>query len=258
LPKPDRSTAAPVEPHVWRLPNEAPGTLREIFDAEDSRRQNLVLCAFRKVDGFRRCWTAIGKQGDPYRLIDAVMTCISWHLNPIDRLAEHRRRMRMAANRANAAAFALQELSTSIDQIGRDGWLLRLKGTGLPDPTDPRIIADLHNLGAGLDRMLARGAFRDEGGRPKMLAFARLIQSLARVFEDSTGERAGLTLNQHADPPRYEGRFWDLVEIVRPIVAEIIARSRTGAFAEPNSGRARGKFIERMLARTAMDKTPAC
>jgi hypothetical protein len=144
-----------------------------------------------------------------------------------------------------------------MDQIERTAWLCRLKDLGLSDPADPRVIRDLANLAAGLDSMLARGAFLDRGSRPKMAAFGRLIQDLARIFERTTGQRAGLSYYQYADPPRYEGRFWDLVEIVRPVAAAIIAKSGCPHLAEPKRDFARGKFIERALAEAHIDKTPA-
>jgi hypothetical protein len=254
LPDPGRAkTASPSEPYTWRLPGEAPGTLAEIFAAEDSRAQNLVLSALRDANGFRRCAEAIGIAANPYDLIGAVMGCISVHLHPMARLADIRRRMRLTAQRARGAAAALQEFSSSMDQIERAAWLWRLKDLRIPDPTDPRVIRDLRNLAAGLDSVLARGAFKDRGGRSKMAAFDRLLQSLARVFEDTTGERATLTYNPYG--PRYEGRFWEFVEIVRPIAAAIIAKSRVEPLAEPKTDLARGKFIERALARTIMDKT---
>ena len=243
----------PTGTYVWKLPYEAPGTLCEIFATEDSRRQNLVLYAFRKVDGFRRCWEAIGKPGDPYDLIGAVMTCISWHLGPLPRRADYRRQLRLTAKRAESAAVALEALSSVIG-MNRDGWLLRLKNASLPDPTDPKTIEDLRNMASGLQRMLERGAFEDRGSRPKMMAFRQLIQSLARIFADVTGHRAAVTY----DPYRqgYGGKFWDFVEIVRPIAAELIATSGR-PIAQPATDLARGKFIERTLAAAAMDKTPA-
>ena len=81
------------------------------------------------------------------------------------------------------------------------------------EPSNPRIIADLRNLAAGLKSTLARGALMDSGGAPKKAALDRLVQGLARVFENATGRLAGLTDSRHAHPPRYEDRFWDLVEM---------------------------------------------
>ena len=251
MPKPGRAkTAQPSESYTWRLPGEAPGTLTEIFDAEDARAQNLVLSALRDANGFRRCAEAIGVAANPYDLIGAVMICINAHLHPLRRRADHSHRMRIAAKRAQTAAVALQKLSSSIDQIERAAWLWRMKDLGIPDPTDSRVIRDLHSLAAGLDRLLARGAFKDRGGRLKMAAFDRLIRSLARVFEEATGKRAALTYSPYRS--RYEGRFWEFVESVRPIAAAIIE-----PLAEPRTDLARGKFIERALARASMDKTSA-
>jgi hypothetical protein len=256
LQKSRRSAAAHRDPYIWRLPTEeAPGTLAEIFAAEDTRRQHLVLYAFLEVDGFRRCWTAIGAPGDPDGLIDAVMTCISSHLNPLDRLADHRRRMRLTAKRVHAAAMALEKLSSSMDELEQLAWHSRLKDAGLPDPTDPRVIGELQNVARGLGAMLAGGALNDKDGRPKMAAFERLIQSLVSTFENATGQRAGVTDSRHSEPPRYEGRFWELVEIVLPIAADIIAKSGELPLAQPATPLARGRFIERVLS--PPHKTPA-
>jgi hypothetical protein len=216
-----RPHTSPSRPHIWELPNEAPATLAEIFAAEDSRRQNLVLYEFRKVDGFRRCWEAIDVTGNPYGLIDAVTSCISSHLNPLNRLSVYRDKLRDAARCAEAAAGALERLSSAIDRSGRAGWSFRLKEAELPDPTDPRAIEDLRNMATGLESMLARGAFKDKGGRSRMAAFERLIDGLARVFEQATGRAPTVTRN-HYPADGYGGRFLDFVEVVRPIASEIV------------------------------------
>jgi hypothetical protein len=113
---------APGRHHVWKLPEEEPGTLTEIFASEDSRRQNLILLELQRVNAFRRCAEAIGVAVDPYDLILAVMSCINWHLNPLYRPADHRRKLKTFASRARIAATALSKLSSSIDQAGRLGW----------------------------------------------------------------------------------------------------------------------------------------
>jgi hypothetical protein len=238
--------------YVWRLPDEAPGTLDEIFDAEDSRAQNLVLYQIRKVDGFRRCWEAIGATGNPYELIGAVMICINAHLHPRSRIADHRRRMRLTAKRAHTVATA-QEFSSTLGQFEREAWLWRLKDLGLTYPTDPRIVADLRNLAAGLDSMLARGALMDRGGRSKMAAFELLIRHLARVFERAAGRPATVTRDHHRTEG-YSGRFWDFVEVVRPIAADIIETSGAGLLTQPATEYARGKYIEEVLKSVRTEK----
>ena len=166
---------------VWDIPGERPGTLEEIFDSEDSRRQNLVLYEIRKVDGFRKCWEAIGAPGDGYHLIFAVMICIAVHLRPEYRVADHRRELRVAARSFEKTAMALEELATvtnragrplgpwpwlarptmaleelrmATNRVGRVGFLMGLSNAGLSDPTDPRSIAHLRNIAASLDRLL--------------------------------------------------------------------------------------------------------
>ena len=188
--RPGKGLLTPAaEAYVWELPDEKPGTLKEIFAAEDSRRQNLVLYEIRKVDGFRKCWEAIGAAGDPYHLILAVVICVAFHLRPEYRVADHRRELRMAARHYEKAAMALEELARSTDRVGRVEFLTGLRVAGLSDPTDPRMIAHLRNIAASLDRLLTRGVFKDTGGRPRMRAFAGLIWELAQVFENATANR---------------------------------------------------------------------
>ena len=241
-----KSADASSNVHVWELPDEAPGTLQEIFSAEDSRRQNLILCEFRKVDGFRRCWEAIGISGNPYVLIDAAMSCISAHLYPLARISNHRRNLRHIARSAQSAATALQQLSLALEGTQRAGWSWRLKNADLPDPTDPRTIEDLQKMAAGLENMLAGDGFRETGGRPANLAFKRLIIRLADVFEQTTGHPAAVT-RHHYPQEGYSGRFWELVEVAMPIIEKIIETSGTGGLAKPNSSEARGRSIEKVL-----------
>ncbi len=239
----------PQNPFVWELPDEAPGTLFEIFAAEDSRRQNLVQSELKKANVFRRCSEAIGASFDPYDLILAVMSCIGWHLRPVVRAADHRRGLQDLAKRARAAAVALEDLSLSTKD--RIGWSARLKLSGLPDPTHPAIIKDLRDLASGLEGMLAKGAFKDRGGRPKMMAFEHLVRNLAHIFERSTGRPATVTRDQEG----YSGQFWEFVGIVLPVAAVIIETSGAGPFAQPSTAITRGRYIEALRARTG--KTPA-
>jgi len=239
----------PSEPFVRRLPDEAPGTLAEIFDAEDSRRQNLILYEFRKVDGFRRCSEAIGSPLDPYDLISAVAACIQCHLNPRKRLAAYRRELFENARCAEQAAAALEQLSSALGRSGREGWRWRLEREGLPDPTDARTIANLRDLATGFDSMLAKGAFADGGGRPKKAAFDILIHGLAPVFKNATGNGATISWDPYQD--KYSGKFYDFVEIVRQIAADIIETSGK-PLEQPTTHSARGKFIQVRIE----EKTP--
>src|SRR6202040_1629587 len=113
---------------------------------------------------------------------------------------------------------------------------------GAPDPTDPRLISELHDMAS----VLPPGAFKDEGGRRKMRAFEYLIRRLARAFETATGRRATLT-RDHYGSSAYSGRFWNFVEIIRPVAAAIIETSEAGSLAQPETEVARGKFIEGVL-----------
>ena len=219
--------------YVWHLAGELPGTLEEIFAAEDSRRQNLALVEIRKVDGFRRCSEVAGAPVDPYELILAVMACISFHLRPLGRGSRHRRELRRLSHAAEKAANALEELATAISPSSQ-AWEWRLREARLSDPTDPRLVSHLRDLAVGLDDLLARGGFEDKGGRSKMMAFEQLVRNLARIFERSTGQRATLT-HDHYRVGGYRGRFWNFVEIIRPIVAAIIQTSGAGSLAQPTT-----------------------
>lgn len=182
------------------------------------------------------------------------MICIAVHLRPEYRLADHHRELRMAAQNYKKAAMALEELTRSTDRGWRVGFLTGLSEAGFSDPTDPRMIAHLRNIAASLDRLLTRGAFKDMGGAPRMRAFGALIRELARVFEDATGKTAAIT-RDHYRPEGYSGRFWDFVEIVRPIVAAVIGISGAGSLAQPKNEVARGKFIEEFLKKARTEKT---
>jgi hypothetical protein len=150
--------------------------------------------------------------------------------------------------------MALEELAGSTDCAGCVGFLTGLRVAGLSDPTDPRMITHLRNIAASLDHLLTRGAFKDMGGRPRMRAFGALIRGLARVFEDATGRRATIT-RDHFRSGGYSGRFWNFVEIIRPIATTIIETSGAGSLGQPKTEVARGKFIEEVLKKVRTEKT---
>jgi hypothetical protein len=235
-----------VSAYVWSLSDEKPGTLKEIFDAEDSRRSALAFVEINKLDGFRACSEAVGAPVDPDDLMLAVMGCINIHLHPLSRLADYRRELRKIALCAEDAAKALERLATVIEETGRENWIRH----GAPDPTDRRLISELRNIASPRPP----GAFKDKGGRRKMRAFEYLIQRLARAFEAATGRRAGLTRGHHKSS-RYSGKFWNLVEIIRPVPAAIIETSGIGSLAQPATEGARGKFIEDVLKNVRTEKT---
>ncbi len=215
----------------------------------------LVYYALRDTNAFRRSAEAVGAAVDPHELILAVDTCIGLHLNPIGRLADQRRRMRLTADRARTAT-APQEFLASLDEIERQAWLWRLTDLGLSYPDDLRIMADLRNMAAGLDGMLARGALLDVGGRSKYLAFGRLISDLARIFETATRRPAAVTRDHHR-PGGYSGRYWDFVEIIRPAPAAIVEASGAGSLVFPANEPARGRYIENLLAAARVQKARA-
>jgi hypothetical protein len=241
-----KAHAPPNDCYVWQLPDEVPGTLFEIFAAEDSRRQNLVLYELKKVDAFRRSFETLGAAVDPYDLILAVMSCISFHLRPLGRAADHRRGTKELSARARAAAVALDELSLLTRKSKRIGWSARLELSGLPDPTDPATIQNLHSLASELEGILANGAFKDPGGPAKMMAFKHLVENLARIFEQATRRRATVTRNSYR-VNGYSGQFLEFVEVVRPVAAAIIATSGAGSLKQPATDLARGKYIEALL-----------
>lgn len=238
---------------VWEIPDEEPGTLAEIFAAEDSGRQNLVLYALRDANAFRRSAEAIGKPVDPYEVILAVMACINEHLFWPAHFDEHRRwlrsrrpQLRRFAKHIRTMAAALERSSKSIDDIG--WWLRPPEG-----PDFAVVLSDLRRFADGIDRRLDSGAFKDREGRPRMLAFGRLIRDLASVFERAVGRSATMT-RDHYRPEGYGGRFWNFVEIVRPVAAAIIEQSQAGVLAEPATGPARGKYIEETIGRARSEK----
>ena len=199
-------------------------------------------------------WTLPNEEPDPYDLILAVMFCINVHLRPRPRRADFGRGLHVVARCADEAAKALEALGTVIDRVGRVGWSYRLEAARLSDVTDPRTIADLRHIAAHLDGISARRAFRDTGGRPKMAAFEEFVLELARIFERATGRRAALT-HDHYGSSGYGGRFWNFVEIIRPVAASIIETSGAGSLAQPGTEVARGKFIEEVLKKVRTEKT---
>jgi hypothetical protein len=89
---------------------------------------------------------------------------------------------------------------------------------------------------------------KDAGGPPKMVAFGIFVRLLADAFGRATGHRAGMTWHEHRE--RYEGRFWELIEVLLPVAKLVIGEG----FA-PKTPSARGKAIQRWLDR--MDTTKA-
>jgi hypothetical protein len=231
---------------VWNLPNETPGTLVEIFAAQDSRRSNLILYELQKVDAFRKCSNAIGAPIDPYDLIMSVGNGIACHLGPGLTTSRFKRHNRQTAKYARDAAIALENLSASFKDFGALGWIAP-KLWSFPDPTDDRTIQSLFNLANGLDQFFERnkqGMFKDEGGRPKKTAFQRLIAELAGTYERATGKRA--TAWKGASGV-WGGNFLKFVEVVLPVVRAIVKVSGVARLDEPISRRARGEFIEDLL-----------
>jgi hypothetical protein len=230
--------------YVWELPDEVPGTLEEIFAAEDSRCSNLIIYEFRSVDGFRKCWEAIGVPGDPYDLIGAVRRCIGWHLKPIIRQIDYQNSLRDRVRYTKVATTALEKLSLSINNSSRIG-LLSINNARNSDSTVSHTIEYLKTMTITLDSILAK-SLKNKGGRPKKVAFRQLILGLAGAFEGATGNRPTITRNHHVEGG-YGGKFWNLVEVVLPIVNKIIQTSRASSLDKPASDGARGKYIEELL-----------
>jgi hypothetical protein len=236
---------APKELYVWHLPNEKPGTLIEIFQAEDSRRQNLILDILdelKKADAFRKCSDVIGALVDPYDLILALVIGIDCHLSPRPRLSL-RLRLQRNAECARAAACALENLSLSIDECGREGWNLRTELWILADPTERKTIESLRKVAAGIDHMLKRDEWISKGGRPRLKVFRRLIIELAGTFERATGRKATVTRTAYKNEG-YSGHFLEFVNILYPIVVGVIEISGVGPFEQSADP---GKFIEDTL-----------
>jgi hypothetical protein len=267
--------------HIWSLQNEAPGTLIEIFAAEDSRRQNLVLEALKEANAFQKCSDIIGAfdSHEPapaakahtaealvanrrlfftYDLISAVGSGIACHLGPKPRPSSFGHNNRRTAKFAREAATALENLSASFKELGGPGWGAP-ELWGFPDPTDERTIKSLRNLADGLDGIFDRGTYKediftDTGGRPKKIAFQRLIAELAGAFERATGKRATIWKN-HQKASGYDSAFLKFVEVVLPVVRSIIQKSGVDPLDEPISSN-RGEFINSLLMARRRRKTP--
>jgi hypothetical protein len=179
---------------------------------------------------------------------EAVTTCILTHFARLRRTSEICGELVIVNKRAEAAAMALQQLATALDQAALQDLLL--ERLGATDLISPLVVSRLRDLAASAAQFADLCRARDKGGAPRMYAFSLLVTMLASAFNEATGRRAALTYNHHHG--RYEGPFWNLLSTVLPKVS-LIAEQSGRRLAQPSTADARGKYIARVLG--GMDKT---
>jgi hypothetical protein len=86
-----------------------------------------------------------------------------------------------------------------------------------------------------------------------MTAFAVLARGLAQALQNATGRPAKVTWNAHRD--RYEGKFFDLVEIILPTARDIAEEVTGRLLPVSKTVGARGKFLQRLKPLSPKDKT---
>jgi len=185
---------------------------------------------------------------------DGIIEAVSFSLFtnavlPLKRYSTIRKELIEVRARAETAAATVRELAASVEGLPerfRDMLLRHFEEKGAADPKGIRAVAARLDVLASIAVQfihLLQGA--DKGGRPKMLAFAVFISRLADLFERATGHEAkAVTYNPYSE--RVEGRFVALVEAVLPELARL-AEHTGKRLEQPNSARARGAFITRLL-----------
>jgi len=186
-------------------------------------------------------------------LVEAVCVCVLMARQK--RTSELRRELTRLSQRAQAAAAALDRLRDAITSVAADHRDLLFDELRLGDTTDsdwvlatiapaPELVQQWRRLASGAQRL--GNSLKDRGGPQPFLGFKLLVLGLADAFGRATNRPAAITWDAHRE--RYRGRFWDLVELVRPIAGAIATRRGT-PLPQPATDQARGKFIERVLQR---------
>jgi hypothetical protein len=117
---------------------------------------------------------------------------------------------------------------------------------------------DLDELSQKLERLCTfiSNRKKSRGGTPGFRAWNRLMQELAAIYADETGEKPTVTENEHraAKNERYSGRFVHIATLVDRATAEITPKTY-GTAPRPNSalGSALRYQLERKRRRS---KTP--
>jgi hypothetical protein len=176
---------------------------------------------------------SVGEQFQ-HDLTRAITICLGINLDKQKRGSEMKRELLRVKKKAATATRALRDLQAALDGLTplyRDEIFKNLE---MPLRTALRV-ETLSNAA-----WIYAKAMRDEGGRPKMLAFAFLVTWLARAFQNATGSEAKVTWNDHRE--RWEGKFMAFIEIVLPLVLDI-GKQLGQPLPYPKSERARGKYV---------------
>jgi hypothetical protein len=134
-----------------------------------------------------------------------VSFCLIVRRTRIKRAAERRKDWIEGAARAVASAAVLRNLNVWLR--GHPQWL-----EGHPHRVIELLPAYFESLAAGAQEQAEKLRGADRGGRRPMIAFASLVVLLADTFSRVTGRKATITWNVVMD--RYEGPFWDLLDVV--------------------------------------------
>jgi hypothetical protein len=186
-------------------------------------------------------------------IVDAAFWAGFFNAAPPRRAAIVRKEIARLAAHFEKAVTALEQLSLCAKEIAKE-IPLPLTGDRAPGPWATLLDAGAIDCLRGFAGAARRGAECvpvdvDRGGpSERRIAFRVFVSVLATGFGRATGRPAAVSWNEY--DLRYQGRFFDLVERLLPLVNSIVGEG----FAAKNAN-ARGKAIQRALAR--MDRTPA-
>jgi hypothetical protein len=118
---------------------------------------------------------------------------------------------------------------------------------------------DLDDLSEKLERLYTfiDNRKKSSGGNPGFGAWKWLMQRLAGIYADETGEKPSVTENEHRAETneRYSGRFVRIATLVDSATAEI--SSKSGYHTAPRSNSALGPALRYLLeAKRRRSKTP--
>jgi hypothetical protein len=238
----------------WKLSNKARAAFAEVFGVPgfgNAWASTLRVFSESELQGCERA-VGLDRPNPEFRagIADAVAICIWLHAIRPRRYSEIRQEFILFAKRAETVALALQQLSAMLDSASRN-LLLEQFAAIFAELIAPSAPDHLRKLAATAERFAESLRGKDQGGAPRMHAFAALIRFLADAFTRATGGAGGITYSPYEE--RYEGPFWDLVEVVLPKV-ETIAEQGGRRLARPSTKGACGKYIVRVLR--SVDKTP--
>jgi hypothetical protein len=234
--------------------------LRALFSRGEPA--DLKAVVYRELEPiFDQCEIVVGVDPpDPtFRrgLVEAVSVALLLNDGAL-RVGDLRKQLRLVQQRSRTTNDAQERLYQALEDLPgalREALFDYMKKANETDwilasiAPAPELLDQWHEFG----RMVGSIAesMKDRGGPRRFSGFDLLIQALADAFGRATGRAAAVTRHQHRSG--YEGRFWDLIELIRPKIAAI-ADQRGRALPEPSTDGARGKFIERVLKR--IDITP--